>query len=171
MKHLFLTRDEFLKAQSYVRQVCGIWQESFPVLFTGIQTNHVVEHAQLSKHVLVHLLCTPKGRRVVGTACYYLASKESLQEDDAYTKNLLEQGVKVGDAYLHNMAIRKKSRRKGFAHKMLVEAQEYLKNDDRLRIVLAVYGDNLPAIALYNKLGYQVYRAIPKAFLMEKNLA
>ena len=61
---------------------------------------------------------------------------------------------------------------------LLQKCHEYVKslsNDlfgefNKNKILLFVDNGNVPAISMYNNFGYQVQRAMPRGFIMEKNL-
>lgn len=174
MKELYLSKEDFLKSK-YIKQVSHIWKESFSKDLENIEEKDVISDVDITPWTIIHLYLSPKGKKVYGVACYFIATDEALSEDiiesEKGIESLVQQGIKVGDAYLHNLAINSKKRRKGIALKMMESAENHLKEIHRDRIVLCVLGENRPAIALYNKLQYKVARAIPLGFLMEKNLA
>ena len=174
MTDIFYSSEDFLKSK-YVLQVGHIWKDSFPDDLGEFEGTDVVDNVDIKPETLIHLYLSPKGRTVYGVACYFLATEEALEENHSNTDpgeaSLRDQGIRIGDAYLHNLAISKKKRRKGLALKMLMSAEKYLKdNCKRKRILLCVLANNPGAVALYNKLHYKVTRAIPTGFLMEKNL-
>ena len=53
---------------------------------------------------------------------------------------------------------------------LLQTCHDYLTKLKKQNIILFVEQGNIPAICLYNKFGYKVYRATPGGFIMEKNL-
>jgi ribosomal protein S18 acetylase RimI-like enzyme len=87
----------------------------------------------------------------------------------SYT-NIKEQGVTKNDCYLYNLCVSKSKRKKGYGNSLLIKCHEYIKLLNKNKIILFVEHGNIPAILLYNKNEYKVYRATPGGFIMEKNL-
>jgi ribosomal protein S18 acetylase RimI-like enzyme len=59
-----------------------------------------------------------------------------------------------GDFYISNIATFENFRRKGIAKKLLLECEKIALNKNTKRMVLDVEKENIPAISLYESLGY-----------------
>ena len=92
------------------------------------------------------------------------------EKESDESKTLKEQKVSVDDCYLYNFCITREEQKKGYGTQMLNKVEEFVKKEDKKRIVLFVDGDNRGAIKLYCKTGYKVQRATPNGFIMEKIL-
>lgn len=159
----------------YLKQIIKIAAESLPEinedLTGGLSNAQIMDNLYLLDETLIGICTTPKGRKIEGFVFLLLADEAKLEQDEDFYKSLKDQGVTgLKDVYLYNMCIRPKSRRKGKAALLLSMSEEVLKEKDKNKIILFVKGDNRPAVALYNKIGYLVKLASPYGFLMEKNL-
>jgi len=97
-------------------------------------------------------------------------TKEFFEKETAESKTLKEQKATVDDVYLYNFCITKEQQTKGYGTKMLKKVQEYVKKENRKKIILFVDGGNRGAIKLYVKIGFKVKLATPRGFIMEKIL-
>jgi len=97
-------------------------------------------------------------------------TKEFFEKETDESKTLKEQKVTIDDVYLYNFCITKEQQKKGYGTKMLKKVEEYVKKENRKKIILFVDGGNRGAIKLYVKIGFRVQLATPSGFIMEKIL-
>ena len=60
----------------------------------------------------------------------------------------------LDEGFIANLAVHPAYRRQGIARSLLREAQEYAEAHDRARLTLEVRASNVPAIALYEGMGF-----------------
>jgi ribosomal protein S18 acetylase RimI-like enzyme len=157
---IFYKNDELDKEK--IKQIKKIWKKSFKkkeeddmeLLDTTIVGTIVDENKKIV--AISFLLCPTED----------LLKNSSIQ---SYT-NIKEQGVTKNDCYLYNFCVSKSKRKKGYGNSLLIKCHEYIKLLNKNKILLFVEHGNIPAILLYNKNEYKVYRATPGGFIMEKNL-
>ena len=77
----------------------------------------------------------------------------------------MEKANKYSPAYISDLHIEKDSRRKGFAKRLIKEAEKWAKNKNKKEIILDVGTFNKGAINLYKKLKFQ-----DKSIKLEKKL-
>jgi len=136
-----------------------------------IKAGELNDEMGLVENATIAILPTKGKRSVIGMAFLLLPTEKDYATDCKHFGNVKEQGVRAEkDAYLYNVAIREKDRRKGNARKLLAAVEKEMKSRNKEKLVLFVEVENIGAIALYNNLGYKVTRAAPKGFLMEKCL-
>ena len=63
--------------------------------------------------------------------------------------------ISYGEADMMNVAVHPDHRRKGIGEKLIVALMKELKERDCVSLALEVRASNAPAIALYEKLGFQ----------------
>lgn len=97
-------------------------------------------------------------------------TKEFFDKETNESKTLKDQNVTINDVYLYNFCITKEQQKKGYGTIILKKVEEYVKKENRKKIILFVDGGNRGAIRLYVKSGFRVYRATPSGFIMEKIL-
>ena len=90
-------------------------------------------------------------------------------QNDIYI-NIKKQGITENDCYLYNLCVHNKKRKNGYGKIILQKCQDYVSTLLKKKIMLFVENGNIPAICLYNKLGYNVHKSTPNGFIMEKNL-
>ncbi len=79
-------------------------------------------------------------------------------------------------AHIHNLWVRKDQHRRGLAEKIMLEVESYAKTQGLKILTLGVDDYNSPAISLYTKLGYSIFKEVEgrtpqeKLFLMRKAL-
>ena len=95
---------------------------------------------------------------------------ENLSSDINHFKNIKEQGVSENDCYIYNFCIKEGERKKGLGKFLLSECHEHIKSLGKNNVMLFVEDGNIPAVCMYNKSGYNVYRAGLSGFVMKKNL-
>jgi ribosomal protein S18 acetylase RimI-like enzyme len=59
-------------------------------------------------------------------------------------------------AWLHDIKVEEAHRRSGYATAILAAVEELAREAGATQLGLNVFGDNLPAIALYHACGYEV---------------
>lgn len=97
-------------------------------------------------------------------------TKEFFDRETNESKTLKDQNVSIDDVYLYNFCITKEQQKKGYGTIILKKVEQYVKKENRKKIILFVDGNNRGAIKLYVKSGFRVYRATPSGFIMEKIL-
>ncbi len=77
----------------------------------------------------------------------------------------MEKAIKYSPAYISDLHIEKRYRRKGFAKKLIKEAEKWAKSKNKEEIILDVGTYNKSAINLYKKLKFR-----DKSLKLEKKL-
>ena len=93
-------------------------------------------------------------KRVASELTNSLALWLVAEEDGAVVGYIGSQSV-LGESDMMNVAVHPDHRRKGIAEALIVALSDCLKQRDNVCLTLEVRASNVPAIALYDKLGFQ----------------
>ena len=150
-----ITNEEF-------KQIKKIWKKSFK--------KKEEDDLELLDTTII-LSIVDENKKIVAVSFLLLPTEDLLKNSliESYA-NMKEQGVTHNDCYLYNLCVLKSKRRKGYGNSLLIKCHEYIKFLNKNKIILYVEHGNIPAILLYNKHEYKVYRSTPCGFIMEKNL-
>jgi ribosomal protein S18 acetylase RimI-like enzyme len=159
----FYEKDELTKGE--IKQIKKIWKKSFK--------KKEEDDMELLDTTIVGTVLD-ENKKIVAISFLLCPTEDLLQNSinsliKSYT-NIKEQGVTKNDCYIYNFCVSKSKRKKGYGNALLIKCHEYIKVLNKHKILLFVEHGNIPAICLYNKYEYKVYRATPSGFIMEKNL-
>jgi len=156
----FYKKDELSKED--IQKIKKIWKKSF-------KKKREDDMELLDKTIIGTVI--DENKKIVAIS-FLLFPTEDLLENSLIQsyQNIKEQGVTKNDCYIYNFCVSKSKRKKGYGKALLIKCHEYIKYLNKYKILLFVEHENIPAICLYNKYEYKVYRATPSGFIMEKNL-
>jgi ribosomal protein S18 acetylase RimI-like enzyme len=156
----FYKKDELTKEK--IQKIKKIWKKSF-------KKKREDDMELLDKTIIGTIL--DKNKKIVAISFLLFPTEDLLENSLSQSyKNIKDQGVTKNDCYIYNFCVSKSKRKKGYGKALLIKCHQYIKDLNKNKILLFVEHENIPAICLYNKYEYKVYRATPGGFIMEKNL-